>query len=206
MTTELTLFVDSNFISPWALTAFVALEEKQLPYTLKVRDLDKKETFLPDFGARTQRIPALQRGEFWLAESTAIAEYLAENFPFPKHPRLYPENLDARGTCRELQGWYRSDLLPIRQERPTSTLWGPRSKTPLSEAAKAASMRLINVLAPMIGEKTTLFENWCIADVDTAVMLQRLNLNGDELPANLKRYAEANWNRPSVAKWNALKR
>jgi hypothetical protein len=34
-------------------------------------------------------------------------------------------------------------------------------------------------------------------------MLQRLNLNGDELPAPLKAYAEANWARPSVAKWLA---
>ena len=206
MTTELTLFVDSKFISPWALTAFVALEEKQLPYTLELRDLDKKETFLPDFGARTQRVPALKRGDFWLAESTAIAEYLAENFPFPKHPRLFPENLDQRGTCRELQAWVRSDLMPLRQERPTTTLWGPRAVAPLSEGAKAAAMRLINVLAPLIGERTTLFEKWCIADVDVAVMLQRLNLNGDELPANLKHYAETNWNRPSVTKWNAMKR
>lgn len=206
MTTELTLYVDSKFLSPWALTAFVALEEKQLPYTLELRDLDKKETFLPDFGARTQRVPALKRGDFWLAESTAIAEYLAENFPFPKHPRLFPENLDQRGTCRELQAWVRSDLMPLRQERQTTTLWGPRATTPLSEAAKASAMRLINVLSPLIGERTTLFDAWCIADVDVAVMLQRLNLNGDELPANLKRYAEVNWNRPSVAKWNALKR
>lgn len=206
MTTELTLYVDSKFISPWALTAFVALEEKQVPYTLELRDLEKKETFLPDFGARTQRVPALERGDFWLAESTAIAEYLAENFPFPKHPRLFPENLDRRGTCRELQAWVRSDLMPLRQERPTTTLWGPRATAPLSEAAKASAMRLINVLAPLIGERTTLFDAWCVADVDVAVMLQRLNLNGDELPVNLKHYAEANWNRPSVAKWNAMKR
>lgn len=206
MSTDFTLHVDAKCVSPWALTAFAALEEKGLPYRLATRDLDKRETFLPDFGARTQRIPALQRGDFWLAESTAIAEYLAENFPFPKHPRLYPEDLSQRATCRELQGWYRTDLMPLRQERPTSTVWGPRATTPLSEAAKAAALRLINVLAPLIQERTTLFDAWSIADVDTAIMLQRLNLNGDELPANLKRYAEVNWQRPSVAKWNALPR
>lgn len=32
---ELTLYVDANYESPWALTAFVALEEKQLPYRLE---------------------------------------------------------------------------------------------------------------------------------------------------------------------------
>ena len=54
--------------------------------------------------------------------------------------------------------------------------------------------------------KSTLFDTWCIADVDVALALQRLNLNGDEVPSALKAYAEANWQRPSVEKWNALKR
>lgn len=203
---ELTLHVDAGFISPWALTAFVALEEKRLPYTLSVRALDKKETFAADYLARTQRVPALQRGDFWLAESTAIAEYLAESFPYPLHPRLYPENLEKRGTCRELQAWLRTDLQALREERTSTTLWGARASKPLSDAAKQAAQRLFHVVAPLVGEKTTLFDAWCIADVDVALALQRLNLNGDEVPPALKAYAEANWQRPSVAKWNALKR
>jgi len=203
---ELVLHTDAGFISPWALTAFVALEEKGLPYTLKLRDTSKKETFAPDYLARTQRIPSLQRGDFWLAESSAIAEYLAESFPFPKYARLFPENLEQRATCRELQAWLRTDLNALREERSTTTLWGARATKPLSEAAKTAAERLFRVLTPLVGNKTTLFDAWCIADVDVALAVQRLNLNGDEVPAPLKAYAEANWQRPSVAKWNALKR
>ena len=203
---ELTLHVDAGFISPWALTAFVALEEKRLPYTLSVRALDKKETFKPDYLARTQKVPALQRGDFWLAESTAIAEYLAESFPFPLHPRLYPENLEKRATARELQAWLRTDLQALREERPSTTLWGARAGKPLSDAATLAAQRLFRVLTPLVGDKSTLFDTWCIADVDVALALQRLNLNGDEVPSALKAYAEANWQRPSVEKWNALKR
>jgi glutathione S-transferase len=206
VTAELTLHADANFESPWVMTAFVALEEKGLPYTLKTHVLSKKETFLPGFGARTNRVPALERGPFWLAESTAICEYLAENFPFPKHPRLYPENLDQRGTCRELQGWIRSDLMALRQERSTQTLWFSQVKAPLSPAALEARDRLVSVVGTLIGERTTLFDAWCIADADVALMLQRLNLNGDPLPPALVRYAEANWKRPSIAKWNALPR
>ncbi len=203
---ELVLHVDSGFISPWALTAFVALEEKRLPYTLQLRDTSKKETFAPDYLARTQRIPSLQRGDFWLAESTAIAEYVAESFPYPNHPRIFPENLEQRGICRELQAWLRTDLNPLREERPSTTLWGARATKPLSDAAKTAAERLFRALTPLVGKKTTLFDSWCIADVDVALALQRLNLNGDEVPAPLKEYAEANWQRPSVAKWNAMKR
>jgi glutathione S-transferase len=204
--TELTLHVDANYESPWAMSAFVALEEKGLPYTLKTHLLSKKETFASTFGARTNRVPALQRGDYWLAESTAICEYLAENFPFPKYPRIYPENLDQRGTCRELQSWVRSDLMALRQERSTQTIWFEHTRTPLTPAGVEARDRLIGVVSKLVGDRTTLFEKWCIADADVALMLQRLNLNGDALPPALVRYVEANWQRPSVAKWNALPR
>jgi glutathione S-transferase len=204
---ELTLYVDANYESPWAMAAFVALEEKQLPYELVTKLLSKKETFAAGFGARTKKIPALRRGDFWLAESMAITEYLAESFPFPKHPRLYPENLEERATCREVQLFLRTDFMPIRQERPTSTIWFARATAPLSAAAKEASEKLVAAVEPLLEHgRSTLFASWCIADADLAVMLQRLNLNGETLPPKLKAYAEANWLRPSVAKWNALPR
>lgn len=204
---ELTLYVDANYESPWALSTFVALEEKQLPYTLETKVLSKKETFAPGYGARTHKIPALRRGDFWLAESVAIAEYLAESFPFPGHPRLFPENLEERAMCRELQHWLRTDFMPIREQRPTTTVWFARATTPLNAAAEDALAKLLKAVEPMLAHgRPTLFGQWCIADVDLAMMLQRLNLNGTALPAKLKAYAEANWLRPSVAKWNALPR
>lgn len=204
---ELTLYVDANYESPWALTAFVSLEEKQLPYTLQTKVLSKKETFGAGYGARTKKVPALKRGEFWLAESMAIAEYLAEAFPFPGNPRLYPENLEERATCREVQLWIRTDFMPVRMERPTTTLWFGRATEPLTPAAAESAARLVDAVEPLLAHgRPSLFGKWCIADADLAVMLQRLNLNGTTLPPKLKAYAEANWQRPSLAKWNALPR
>jgi len=204
---ELTLYVDANYDSPWAMSAFVALEEKRLPYRLETVSLSKQETFAPGYRARTHRVPALRKGDFWLAESTAIAEYLAETFPFPKHPRIFPEDLEERAVCRELQAWLRSDLAPLRQERPTTTRWFARATAPLSPAAEAAARRLLEAVEPLLAHgRPTLFAQWCIADADLGLMLQRLNLNGAPLPAKVKTYAEAQWQRPSVAKWNALPR
>jgi glutathione S-transferase len=204
---ELTLHVDANYESPWALCAFVALEEKKLSYELKTHTLSKKETFGPGFGARTNRVPALQRGAFWLAESVAIAEYLAESFPFPDHPRLFPENLEERATCREVQHWLRTDLMPLRQERPTTTLWFEQRLVKLSDAAKESAKRLVDVASTLVKPgQTTLFAQWCIADVDLALALQRLLPNGDSVPEPLAAYAKANWERPSVKKWHALPR
>ncbi len=203
----LTLYVDGFWISPYALTAFVALEEKALPYTVREVKLNKKDHHHSEYRAHTGRVPALQHGDFWLAESSAICEYLAETFPFPKHPRLFPEDLRQRAICREIQAWIRSDLVPIREERSTHTLWYEHTRKPLSDAAKTAVDRLYKLADRLIPEgQTSLFDGWCIADTDLAVMLQRLNLNGDPMPAKLKVFAEAQWRRPSVAKWNDRRR
>ncbi len=43
------LYVDSRFTSPWAMSVFVALTEKGLPFTLHTVDLDANETKTPAF-------------------------------------------------------------------------------------------------------------------------------------------------------------
>ena len=47
---------------------------------------------------------------------------------------------------------------------------------------------------------------WSIADVDLAVMLNRLILNGDAMPAQLVTYAQRQWQRPSVRERVELRR
>jgi glutathione S-transferase len=201
---DLVLYSDAFSISPYAMSAFVALEEKGLEYQLVHVGLHRGEHQQPGYKARTGRVPSLQHGEFVLAESNAIAEYLEDAFPAPKHPRLLPADLKERATAREVMAWLRSDMLPIREERPTTSIFIKRAMQPLSEAAQAAKRRLITGCERLVtAGRPTLFGAWCLADTDLAVMLQRLNLNGDELPAALKSFAEENWKRPAVSKWLA---
>lgn len=201
---ELTLYIDGFWISPYALSAYVALKEKGLPFEVKEVPLDKKEHHRPEYrdSSLTGRVPALRHGDYWLSESSAIAEYLAETFPSPKYPRIYPENLQERGRARQIQAWLRSDLMPIREERPTWSIFYERAKTPLSPKCEEAAERLLRLANHLIREgKTTLFDAWCLADTDLALMIQRLNVNGYPLPAKVKAYAEAQWQRPSVKEW-----
>ena len=199
---QLTLYVDSHWISPYAMSAFVGLEEKGLPYTAREVSLPQKEHHAAEYQAHTGRVPALQHGSYWLAESQAILEYLAETFPFPKYPRLFPEDLKERGVCREVMAWVRSDLMPIREERSTHTVWYQPTKAPLSDTAQLAVGRLLKACDRLITEgRSTLFGQWCIADADLAMMLQRLHANGDPLPKKVRAYVEANWQRPSIRKW-----
>lgn len=92
--------------------------------------------------------------------------------------------------------------MPIRLERPTPTIFYRPVATPLSQAAQIASRRLCADAAEWLSHGgENLFGQWSIADVDLAVMLHRLILNGDQVPPRLVVYARAQWQGPSVQGW-----
>ena len=151
----LTLYIDRFWISPYAFSNFVALEEKKIPYTLKEIGLDKKDHYDPSYrkNSLTGRIPAIDHDGFWLTESNAIDDYLEDAFPPEKHPRLFPKDVRERGRARQLMAWVRSDLMPIREERATHTMFYEKAKSPLTEKGKAAAETLVQAADLIIPEE-----------------------------------------------------
>ncbi|OHX18658.1 glutathione S-transferase [Chromobacterium amazonense] len=198
----LQLYVDHDFLSPYAMAAFVALTEKGLPFTVLTRNLDGGEQFEPGYRAQslTSRVPMLVDGDFHLSESSAIIEYLED--AYPDTARVLPMDLKARARARQLQAWLRSDLLPLRDERTTATVFGLKPALQLSPAARAAADKLIAVAEAVVpADGGNLFGDWCVADAELALLLRRLTQ--DELPARLAAYADRQWRRPSFAAWRA---
>ena len=203
---SITLWSDSSFFSPYAMSVYVALTEKGIPFSLKRVDLSQNQQFHSDYRALslTCRVPTLQIDDFVLSESSAIAEYLEERFPAPEFDRLYPRDREKRARAREVQAWLRSDFLPIRQERPTEVLFAGERFPPLSAAAAQAADKLMAASLRLLPDKQqNLFGEWSVADTDLAVMLNRLALHGDALPDKLREYAEFQWQRASVQLWLA---
>src|ERR1700730_1406352 len=195
------LYADSKFTSPYAMSVFVALTEKQLPFEIRTLDLDAGANNDPDYArtSLTQRVPTLIDRGFALSESSAIAEYLDDTFP---NPPIFPADRQQRARARQVQAWLRSDFMPVRQERPTPTIFYRPVSTPLSSAAQIASRKLCAAASELLSHGgENLFGHWSIADVDLALMLNRLILNGDQVPTNLVRYATAQWERPSIQRW-----
>ncbi|MBE9138942.1 glutathione transferase [Nodosilinea sp. LEGE 07088] len=200
-TTDFLLYVDAQFISPYALSAFVALQEKGLAFDIQTVNLAAEENKTPPFTAvsLTQRVPTLRHQGFRLAESSAIAEYLEDLFPASP---IYPRELRERAQARQLQAWLRSDLTPLREERPTEVVFLQPIDPPLSAQATAAADKLFAIADTLLpADGLELFGNWCIADTDLALMLNRLVLNGDPVPERLATYARHQWQRPSVQLW-----
>jgi glutathione S-transferase len=198
---ELTLYAESTWTSPWVFHAMVALEEKGLPYVLEVVPSPIPEPLRGELRARSifGKVPILVHEEAWISESMAISEYLAEQFPAPKHPRLFPADLVQRARARQVMSAMRTGLFALREDRPTSTIFGKPNPKPMSEKGKADAAELIRIVSALIrpGMKT-LFDEWCIADADLALMLMRLVSNSDPMPWYVADYALAQWERPSV--------
>ncbi|WP_395606996.1 glutathione transferase [Pseudomonas sp. B22129] len=198
---SLRLYVDAQFTSPYAMSVFVTLREKGLAFDTLTVDLDTAQNQQADFArlSLTQRVPTLEEGDFSLSESSAISEYLDAVYP---GTAVYPADPKQRARARQVQAWLRSDLLPIRQERSTLVVFYGQKMPALSPVAEAAARKLIGAAQTLLaGNPDNLFGEWSIADVDLAVMLNRLILNGDSVPAQLAAYAERQWQRPSVQEW-----
>jgi glutathione S-transferase len=196
------LYVDSNFASPYALTAYVSLVEKGLTFDVKPLELFANAQKADAFATTsiTARVPTLVHDHFSLSESSAICEYIDESF---ESTPLYPAGLRDRARARQVQAWVRSDLMPIREERPTFVVFCGARRPALTKQGAEATQKLFAAALQLLEGRSTeyLFGDWSIADVDLAMMLQRLVTHGDAVPQKLVDYANHQWLRPSVQQW-----
>ncbi|MFC4273576.1 glutathione transferase [Achromobacter aloeverae] len=204
MAVPLTLYIDSRLLSPYAMAAYVALVEKNLDFELRLIDLEQGEQRMAPFLCRspTGKVPVLAHHDFYLNESSAIVEYVEDTFAAPDYAPICPADTRTRARMRQVQAWLRSDLAALRRERPTEVVFEGLQPGPLSDAAQLDATRLVrvaNCLVP-VGQKH-LFGDWCVADADLALMLNRLILSGEDVPARLRDYAAEQWERPSLRHW-----
>ena len=195
------LYVDSQFASPYALSAFVSLRVKGLPFEVETVDLAAGQGNAADYRTRslTSRVPTLADGDFALSESSAISEYLED-----RHPgiRLYPADPRLRARARQVQAWIRSDLAALRSERTTEVVFYGARKPALSRAGAADAEKLLRVAGELLRPgNAQVCGDWSIADVDLAVMLNRLVLHGDPVPVELERYARRQWEHAAIREW-----
>ena len=196
---SITLYSDRFWISPWVFSCYVTLKEKGLPFEVVELALDKQETRTPGYRKRTitSKVPALDHDGFVLTESSAILEYLDESWP--TLPRAFPAELRVRARARQVMSFLRTDLYALREERSTATMFYQHADQPLTGQALADADRLLDVACAFITDTTTsLFGAWSVADSELAFCLQRLGMNGQDLPVSLRQFVAAQWSRPTV--------
>jgi glutathione S-transferase len=202
--TDFTLYAETLWISPYVFSSLVALREKGALFDVTEVALFEGAHHHTDYATPsvTGRVPSLRHGDFRLAESSAIAEYLEEVLPPPQFARLFPHAVRNRARARQVMAWLRSDLASLRDDRSTVTMFYRFRLKPLSGQAKDDAERLLRVadlLIPPSGGP--LFGEWSLVDAELAFMLHRLLLNGDPVPERVAAYARAQWTRPSVCEF-----
>jgi glutathione S-transferase len=193
----ITLYVDGYYTNQWDGTCIAALVEKQLPYST-ARALLRDGAGVPiALRERTgiARVPALQHGDLWLTESSAIVEYLEDTFPPPEHARLLPAEPRKRAHARQLMSWLRVELAPLREDRPWWTSVYPVAVRALSPAAEHNASELIALALRLV--TTGALDDWTIASADLAFTLMRI-ANSHPIPAPVRGFLDATLARPSL--------
>ena len=198
MALPITLFVDAFFCTRFDFRCFVALEEKGLDYAVSRVMMTEGLGLTQSYKelSLTARVPGMVHGDFWLAESIAIVEYLEDVFPTP---RVYPADPKERARMRQVMSFLGSDLYHLANERPSWMVAYPAKPPPLSPAAEADRAELLN-LATRLLEAGALTE-WSIASADLTFALLRLTRTGETLSPGLMALIDSNLSRPSVRKY-----
>jgi GST-like protein len=160
-----------TFATPNGRKVSVALEELELPYTVKVVDIGKGEQFKPEFLAinPNNKIPAIVDHEgpggvpLTLFESGAILLYLAE-----KAGRLLPS--DARGKA-EVTQWLMFQMGgvgPMLGQFNHFARAAPQKVPYAIERYRAESVRILGVLDKRLGQADYLASSgYSVADIAT---------------------------------------
>ncbi|MBS2014336.1 MAG: glutathione transferase [Deltaproteobacteria bacterium] len=203
----LKLFVEPLWISPYVFACYVTLKEKNLDFEAVVVDAAAGAAqATPYLGQSvTGRVPSILDDDFGLAESSAIIEYLEQKVP---EPPVLPSSLRDRARCRQLMSWIRSDeTAALRDERSTYSMFFVRADQPLSPAAEQSAKKLCDIAGRVIRPGSpTIFDQWTILDAELAFILHRLILNKDPVPRGVAKWAERQWERPSVRAFLELAR
>jgi glutathione S-transferase len=194
----ITLYVDGYFVNQWDAACFVALEEKQLPYSTARAILRDGGGVPSALTGRTHiaRVPALQHGDFWLTESAAIIEYLEDTFPPPHYGRLLPADPKARAKARQIMSFIRADLYALRDERSWFMCVYPDLAPPLSPGGERDARELVDLIVRLANAGE--LADWNIAHADLAYCLLRLARTSYPLPQPAQRFLDAALVRPSI--------
>jgi glutathione S-transferase/GST-like protein len=178
----------------------IALEELELPYTLKVLDLSKGEQKLPQFLAINPngRIPAIvDHGaeDFAVFESGACLMYLAE-----KTGKLMPT--DAKGRSRVVQWlmFQMGGVGPMMGQANVFYRYFPEKIQSVIDRYQGESKRLFRVLDGQLRDHEYLAGDYSIADIANWAWVRTHRWSGvemDDLP-HLKRWRDQLRQRPAV--------
>jgi glutathione S-transferase len=199
---SLHLIIGDKLLSSWSLRGALALELTGAAYTeelIKLGQPDTRERLLKH--SPTGKVPLLKTEHGTIADSLAIAEYLAEQFP---NAGLWPKDTAARAQARSACAQMHAGFFAMRGNMPFDlSRNAPLSPTP--DDVQADIQRMLALWAECRTVATDigpfLFGGATLADAFFAPIAVRLRTYQVKLPAADEAYVEAIYQWPAFKAW-----
>lgn len=199
---SLHLIIGDKLLSSWSLRAALAVELTGAPYTEELITLgkpDTRERLLAH--SPTAKVPLLKTARGTIADSLAIAEYLAEQFP---SEQLWPIDIAARAQARSACAQMHSGFFAMRNHMPFK-LSHDAPLNPVPPEVKVDVERMLALWAECRAVATEtgpyLFGRVSLADAFFAPIAVRLRTYQVKLPAEDEAYVETIYQWPAFKAW-----
>ena len=199
---SLHLIIGDKLLSSWSLRAALALELTGAPYTEELIKLGKPDTrALLLKHSPTAKVPLLKTALGTVADSLAIAEYLAEQF---SSEQLWPTDIAARAQARSACAQMHSGFFAMRNHMPFN-LSHDAPLNPVPPEVKVDIERMLALWAECRGVATEsgpyLFGRVSLADAFFAPIAVRLRTYQVKLPDADEAYVETVYQWPAFKAW-----
>ena len=196
------LIIGDKLLSSWSLRAALALELTGAPYTEELIKLGKPDTrALLLKHSPTAKVPLLKTALGTVADSLAIAEYLAEQFP---SEQLWPTDIAARAQARSACAQMHSGFFAMRNHMPFN-LSHDAPLNPVPPEVKVDIERMLALWAECRAAATEsgpyLFGRVSLADAFFAPIAVRLRTYQVKLPDADEAYVETVYQWPAFKAW-----
>ena len=196
------LIIGDKLLSSWSLSAALALELTGAPYTEELIKLGKPDTrALLLKHSPTAKVPLLKTARGTVADSLAIAEYLAEQFP---SEQLWPTDIAARAQARSACAQMHSGFFAMRNHMPFN-LSHDAPLNPVPPEVKVDIERMLALWAECRAVATEsgpyLFGRVSLADAFFAPIAVRLRTYQVKLPDADEAYVETVYQWPAFKAW-----
>ncbi|AOE61943.1 glutathione S-transferase family protein [Pseudomonas corrugata] len=199
---SLHLIIGDKRISSWSLRAALALDLTGAKYTEELVRLfqpDTREKLLKY--SATAKVPLLQTEKGVIADSLAIAEYLAEQFP---DAGLWPKDVFARAQARSACAQMHSGFFALRSNMPFDLAHdAPLSPVPADVQLEVERMVALWAECRAVATEAGpyLFGSLSLADAFFAPVAVRLRTYQVELPEVDAAYVETLYQWPAFKAW-----
>ncbi|HCS43902.1 MAG TPA: glutathione S-transferase [Pseudomonas sp.] len=199
---SLHLIIGDKLHSSWSLRGALALDLAGAPYTeelIKLNQPDTRERLLKH--SPTAKVPLLKTAHGTIADSLAIAEYLAEQFP---DASLWPKDVAARAQARSACAQMHSGFVAMRNTMPFD-LSHDAALSPMPADVQADIERMLALWAECRAIATEtgpfLFGGATLADAFFAPIAVRLRTYQVKLPAADEAYVNTIYQWPAFKAW-----